>query len=235
MNIEPIAKIYTDFPTKFGIPRQPGLVEELEGKIVFEKEYADPEAVRGLEGFSHIWLIWQFSKNLREGSAWSPTVRPPRLGGNRRVGVFASRSPFRPNNLGLSCVKLLRICDEPGSGRVIYVSGADMVSGTPIYDIKPYLPYSDCVEAAAEGFAPLPEERLQVVFENGGGDFPAEKLETLEKVLSLDPRPRYQRDGREYVMPFGGFDICFRVEKGILKVEQIRKTEKEINCGKEEP
>ena len=151
-----IARIHSDFPTKFGIPRQSGLVEELRSAVVFEPEYRNPDALRGLEGFSHLWLIWQFSQAVREN--WSPTVRPPRLGGNARMGVFATRSPFRPNPIGLSCVRLERIEQHPQWGPALWVAGADLMDGTPIYDVKPYLPYADCRPEAAGGFASQPRE-----------------------------------------------------------------------------
>ena len=220
MEINAIAKIYTDFDTKFGIPRQSLLSDNLTGRIVFEPEYRNPDSVRGLESFSHIWLIWQFSENIRED--YSPTVRPPRLGGNIRMGVFATRSPFRPNNLGLSCVSLDHIDFDCEDAPVIYVRGADLMSGTPVYDIKPYLPYSDCIPDACEGFAPAPEDALEVVFENGcDSELPDDKLCALHDILALDPRPRYQEDGREYGMSFAGKEIKFRVVDGTLYVVSI--------------
>ena len=193
-SINVIAHIHSDFPTKFGIPRQSGLVKGLEAYIVFEPEYRIEQAFRGLEGYSHIWLLWQFSDALR--SEWSPTVRPPRLGGNKRMGVFATRSPFRPNNIGLSAVKLERIVNDPELGTVLYVSGADLKDGTPIYDIKPYLPYTDSYADAECGFAgevfghslevSIPEELLNLV--------PEEKREPLLGLLAQDPRPATQND-----------------------------------------
>ena len=206
-----IARIRSDFPEKFGIPRQSGLVPQLRAKIVFEPEFRNPDALRGIEGFSHLWLIWQFSAAVRE--TWSPTVRPPRLGGNERVGVFATRSPFRPNAVGLSCVKLEGVAHEEGSGDVLIVSGADLMDGTPIYDIKPYLPYADAHPEARGGFAPSPKETVAV-------DCPPELLaalpegqrEALLGVLAQDPRPQYQHDPeRVYGMSFGGWDVKFRV------------------------
>ena len=206
-----IARIHSDFPEKFGIPRQSGLVPALRAKIVFEPEYRNPDALRGIEGFSHLWLIWQFSAAVRE--TWSPTVRPPRLGGNERVGVFATRSPFRPNAVGLSCVKLEGVAHEEGSGDVLIVSGADLMDGTPIYDVKPYLPYADAHPEARGGFAPSPKETVAV-------DCPPELLaalpegqrEALLGVLAQDPRPQYQHDPeRVYGMSFGGWDVKFRV------------------------
>ena len=217
-----IARIETDFPTKFGIPRQAGVVEELQGRIVFEPDFRNPEALRGIEGFSHLWLIWQFSEAVRE--TWSPTVRPPRLGGNERVGVFATRSPFRPNPLGLSCVRLVAVEKDPELGSVLCVSGADLMNGTPIYDIKPYIPYADCKPQATSGFAPDAGARLRVHFRpEAEAAFPAEKLEALRGVLENDPRPRYQDDpARVYGMDFAGYNVKFRVENGdltVLKVE----------------
>ena len=220
--IEPIARIRTDFPEKFGVPRQAGIVEELEGTIEFEAGYADRESIRGIEEFSHLWLIWGFSEN--EG--WSPTVRPPRLGGNVRKGVFATRSPFRPNGLGLSCVKLLRVEDSGKGMPKLIVAGADMVDGTPIYDIKPYIPYTDAKADACAGFAPDPGERLEV-------DMPAElerkvpeeKRAALRKLLSLDPRPRYLDPGdREYGFAFAGCEIRFTFKDGKIRVSSVEKT-----------
>ena len=216
-----VARIRTDFPEKFGIPRQAGLVDELEGRIVFEPEFRDPEALRGIEGFSHLWLIWQFSEALRED--WSPTVRPPRLGGNVRMGVFATRSPFRPNPLGLSCVRLLGVERDPVLGQVLRVAGADLMDGTPIYDIKPYLPYADAHPEALGGFAPDPGAKLRVSFAPGTEErIPAEKQAALRGVLENDPRPRYQDDPRRvYGLSFAGLNVKFRVENGVLTVESV--------------
>ena len=217
--MKPIAHIRSDFPTKFGIPRQAGLVEELRAAVVFEPKYRDPEALRGLEGFSHLWLIWEFSAAKRE--TWSPTVRPPRLGGNRRLGVFATRSPFRPNPIGLSCVRLLGVETDPGLGPVIHVAGADLMDGTPIFDIKPYIPYADCHPEATEGFtAPGQDYLLEVVIpEELMGKIPSEKRESLRGVLAQDPRPSYQKDGdRVYGFAFGGLEIRFAVKDGVLTV-----------------
>ena len=219
--IRPIAFMRSDFPSKFGVPRQAGIVPELEGLVVFEPEYRDREALRGIEGFSHLWLIWQFSESVCEG--FSPTVRPPRLGGNARMGVFATRSPFRPNALGLSCVALAGVENRPGLGTVLVVRGADLMDGTPIYDIKPYIPYADCHPEARAGFAPDPGERLAV-------DFPAELLNRLPEgkraaavgILSNDPRPRYQRDpGRVYALDFAGFTLRFTVADRTLTVVSV--------------
>lgn len=222
IEITPIAHIETDFGSKFGIPRQAGLVQELKGRVIFEQEFRSAEALRGIEKYSHLWLIWQFSENLRDG--WSPTVRPPRLGGNTRVGVFATRSPFRPNALGLSCVRLEAIETDKQHGVVLLVSGVDLMNGTPIFDIKPYIPYADCIPEATEGFAPKPEEALEVFFEEGTeAAVPGEKKEALKAILSCDPRPRYQNDPeRIYGMEFAGMDIHFRVDGNRLTVTEIK-------------
>ncbi len=219
-----IANIHSDFPTKFGIPRQSGLVEELTAKIVFTPDYRAPEAVRGLEDFSHIWLIWQFSKAVREN--WSPTVRPPRLGGNTRMGVFATRSPFRPNAIGLSCVRLLKVEPNTPEGPVLTVAGADLMDGTPILDIKPYIPYADCQMEATGGFTDtagdfllkveFPPELLSMV--------PEDRREALIGVLRHDPRPSYQRNAeRVYGMEFAGVNVRFRVEGDVLTVVDCEK------------
>ncbi len=218
-----IAHMRSDFSEKFGIPRQSGLVEELKATIVFEPEFRNPDALRGLEGFSHLWLIWQFSKAVRQD--WSPTVRPPRLGGNERMGVFATRSPFRPNPVGLSCVKLERVELHPELGPVIHVAGADLMDGTPIYDIKPYLPYADCKPDAVGGFASAPKEATlrvactQALLEQ----VPADRRDALLAVLAQDPRPSYQNDPeRVYGMGFAGCNVHFRVEGDILTVTDIQ-------------
>lgn len=227
MQIKEIAKIRTDFPEKFGIPRQSGRVAELRGEIVFLPEYRSREALRGLEGYSHIWLLWGFSANSH--GEWSPTVRPPRLGGNRRVGVFATRSPYRPNPVGLSVVRLESIELEGKDAPRLTVSGVDLMDGTPIYDIKPYLPHADAIEGARGGFsADLADYALDV-------DFPDELLSLLPEdkraaavaVLAEDPRPSYQDDPeREYGMSFGGFEIYFKVKDGTLAVVRVEKTAK---------
>ncbi|MBQ8966668.1 tRNA (N6-threonylcarbamoyladenosine(37)-N6)-methyltransferase TrmO [Ruminococcus sp.] len=220
--MEVIAKIHTDLPAKFGLPRQSGLVEELEGLIIFEPEYRVPEALRGMEGFSHLWLIWEFSEAKRE--SWSPTVRPPRLGGNVRMGVFATRSPFRPNPIGLSCVKLLGIEDTPDSGLALRVGGVDLMDGTPIYDIKPYLPLADSRPEATGGFASeradysvevdFPEVLLEKV--------PKEKRQALKALLAQDPRPAYQQDpDRVYGFGYAGLEVKFTVKDGVLHVADI--------------
>ena len=224
VTIHPIARMRSDFPTKFGIPRQSGLVQELRSTIVFEPEYRKPDTLRGIEGFSHLWLIWQFSEAVRD--SWSPTVRPPRLGGNIRMGVFATRSPFRPNNLGLSCVRLLGIEQTPDQGTVVHVAGADLMDGTPIFDIKPYIPYSDSHPDALGGFTDTAGDfLLEVIFpEELLQQLPQDKREAAKAVLSHDPRPSYQRkSGRVYGLNFAGFDIRFTVEDDILTVQAIEK------------
>ena len=222
VNIQVIARMHSDFATKFGIPRQSGLVEELRSTIVFEPEFRNADALRGLEDFSHLWIIWQFSEAVRQG--WSPTVRPPRLGGNTRMGVFATRSPFRPNNLGLSCVKLLGVEQTADHGTVIHVGGADLMDGTPIFDIKPYIPYADCQTDATGGFTDNAGDfLLQVEFP---ADLlcklPAHKQEAAIQVLSHDPRPSYQRKpDRIYGLTFAGFDLRFQVREDVLTVVEV--------------
>jgi len=219
-----IARMHSDFDQKFGIPRQSGLVEELESLIVFEPEFRNADALRGMEGFSHLWLIWEFSKARRE--SWSPTVRPPRLGGNQRLGVFATRSPFRPNPIGLSCVKLVGVEQHPEYGPVIRVAGADLLNGTPIYDIKPYLPYADCKPEAAGGFASAPKEATLTVHipDEIVEKIPEEKRAAVIGVLAQDPRPSYQDDPeRVYGMGFGGMEIKFKVDGDDLTVCGVEK------------
>ena len=219
MNIQPIAHIHSDFPTKFGIPRQSGLAEGLMATIVFEPAYRVPEAIRGIEGFSHLWLIWGFSKSIQQD--WSPTVRPPRLGGETRMGVFATCSPFRPNGLGLSSVRLLAVQKDGGDGAILVVDGADLMDGTPIYDIKPYLAYTDSHPNATGGFAQeAASHTLEVVFpERWLSMIPPESREALVQVLRLDPRPGYQDDAqRVYGFNFAGFDVRFQVAQGVLTV-----------------
>lgn len=217
-----IAHIKSDFPTKFGIPRQSGLCN-LKSQIVFEKEYRNPDALRGIEDFSHLWLLWDFSEN--EKSDWSPTVRPPRLGGNKRVGVFATRSPFRPNSIGLSSVKLERIIKTEQNGLVLEVSGADLLDNTPIFDIKPYIPYTDCHPQAVGGFADdvfgdklevfIPEHLNQLV--------PTDKRSALQEILASDPRPAYQNDeNRIYAFEFSKLHIEFSVSKNTLTVTNVK-------------
>ena len=217
-----IAKIHNDFKEKFGIPRQSGLSGNLLSRIVFEPEYRNPDALRGIDGYSHLWLIWQFSEAIRED--WSPTVRPPRLGGNKRVGVFATRSPFRPNPIGLSSVKLEQIEATESEGTVLIVSGADLLDGTPIYDIKPYIAYSDCHADAISGFAdPAREYSLNVDFcKDLLSKIHISKQNSLIEILKQDPRPSYQKDpDREYGMRFSDYEIFFKVEKNTLIVTRV--------------
>ena len=224
IDVHVIAKMHSDFPTKFGIPRQSGLVEELESTIVFEPEFRNPDALRGIEGYSHLWIIWQFSQAVRQD--WSPTVRPPRLGGNTRMGVFATRSPFRPNHLGLSCVRLLGVEHTETNGTVIHVAGADLMDGTPIVDIKPYIPYSDSFPQASGGFTDTAEDFiLEVVFpEHLLNILPKNKQQAAIGVLSHDPRPSYQRKpDRVYGLGFAGFDIRFTVNDKVLTVCDVLK------------
>lgn len=217
-----IARIRSDFPAKFGIPRQAGLVKELRADVVFEPEYRNPEALRGIEGYSHLWLIWKFSEAVRD--TWTPTVRPPRLGGNTRMGVFATRSPYRPNPIGLSCVELVGVRQTADCGMILEVAGADLMDGTPIYDIKPYVPYADCRPEAVGGFTDTADAFLLRV------EFPPELLDRVEEerraallaVLSHDPRPSYQKDpDRVYGMRFGGWDVRFRVLEDVLTVVEV--------------
>ena len=217
--MQPIAKIYTDFPEKFGLPRQSGLVENLRGKVVFEPEYRDISAVRGLEEYSHIWLLWEFS-GFGSGD-WSPTVRPPRLGGNKRVGVFATRSPNRPNPIGLSAVRLEKISLDKKLGAVLEVSGIDMMNGTPIYDIKPYLSFADSYPNAICGFADekFGEKATVEIPESIADTLDAETLLQLKKILEEDPRPHYQTDPeRVYGFTFKSLEIHFKAEKGVIKL-----------------
>ena len=224
VTIQVIARMHSDFATKFGIPRQSGLVEELKSTIVFEPEFRNPDTLRGIEDFSHLWIIWQFSEAVR--TEWSPTVRPPRLGGNTRLGVFATRSPFRPNSLGLSSVKLLGVEKTEKYGTVLHVGGADLMDGTPIFDVKPYIPYGDCHPDATGGFTDtagdfllkvdFPEDLLNIL--------PEEKREAALGVLSHDPRPSYQRKpGRVYGLTFAGFDIRFTVDENALAVVEVNQ------------
>ena len=224
IEIEPVAHICTDFPGKFGIPRQSGVVPTLRGRIVFCPKFRNPDALRGIEGFSHLWLIWQFSAN--KSAAWQPMVRPPRLGGNRQVGVFASRSPFRPNRLGLSAVKVEKVEWETPQGPVIHVLGADLMDGTPIFDIKPYVTYADSIPQAQSGFVDEVEfNLLTVVFpEQLRQKFSPEQADTLTQVLENDPRPPVQADSDKiFGMPFAEHDVRFRVEGSVLTVVDIVK------------
>ena len=224
ITIEPIARIQSDFPSKFGIPRQSGLVDALRSTVIFEPTYRNADALRGIEDFSHLWLIWQFSENVRQ--EWSPTVRPPRLGGNTRLGVFATRSPFRPNNLGLSCVRLIGIEHTADHGTVLHVAGADLMDGTPIFDVKPYIPYSDCRIDATGGFTDTTKREVLDVDISPTllQHLPQDKQAALMGVLAQDPRPSYQKDPeRIYGLPFGGFDIRFRVNGNRLTVTEIKE------------
>lgn len=223
MEIKPIAHIRTEFPEKFGIPRQSGLSSQLTGVIVFEKEFRDPDALRGLEGFSHIWIIWEFSANRRT-SQWQPSVRPPRMGGNKSMGVFATRSPFRPNPIGLSCVKLEKVVTDSPDGPLLEVRGADLMDGTPIYDIKPYVRYADSRPDAVCGYVDsLPDREVEVIVpesivESCGREF----IDALTDVLRLDPRPSYHDDpARVYGMSFSGHNVRFTVADGILRVTDV--------------
>ena len=227
VSIQVIARMRSDFPTKFGIPRQSGLVDALRSTIIFEPEFRNADALRGLEDFSHLWLIWQFSEAVRQ--EWSPTVRPPRLGGNTRMGVFATRSPFRPNNLGLSSVKLIGLEETRDYGTVIHVAGADLMDGTPIFDIKPYIPYGDSHPEATGGFTDTAGDFLLQV------NFPASLLQKLPSdkqdaaigILSHDPRPSYQRKpDRIYGVSFAGFDIRFSVKDDTLSVLEVNELPK---------
>ncbi len=221
--LDVVAHIHTDFPAKFGIPRQSGLVDALEGEIVFTEKYRDASALRGIEGYSHLWLIWQFSESVTE--RFSPTVKPPRLGGNRRMGVFATRSPFRPNPLGLSCVRLLGVETSTSRGPVLRVAGADLMDGTPIYDIKPYLPYVDSHPDARGGFTDEIEyPRLRVEFPEALlSKIPHGKRAALMEVLAQDPRPgyRHEGDGRRYGVQFAGWDVRFHVDGDVLTVVEV--------------
>lgn len=219
-----IAHIKTDFPEKFGIPRQSGLVKELTGRIIFEPEYRTPEAFRGLEGFSHIWILWKFSEAKRK--TWAATVKPPRLGGNQRMGVFATRSPYRPNDIGLSSVRLQEIEWNEELGPVLHVAGMDLLDNTPIYDIKPYLPYTDSHPEAVAGFAQeVYDYALEVVFPEALLNMiPEPKRQALIEVLKQDPRPAYQEDAnRKYGVAFAGFDVRFHVSEGILTVCEVER------------
>ena len=217
-----IARVHSDFSSKFGVPRQSGLVEELESTLVFEPEFRNEDALRGLEGFSHLWLVWVFHQAAR--GEWSPTVRPPRLGGNARLGVFATRSPFRPNPIALSAVRLAGVERTAGQGTVLRLRGADLVDGTPVLDIKPYLPYADCVPGALGGFAAAPAgEAVEVAIPPDLLErVPPDRREALRGVLAQDPRPRYQKDpDRVYGFGFAGLEVRFSVSGGVLAVREI--------------
>lgn len=221
--IEAVAHIENGYTDKFGIPKQSGMVSAAESLIVFEQGYRSQEALRGIEGWSHLWLIWQFSENT--GKGWSPTVRPPRLGGNKRVGVFATRSPYRPNFLGLSCVRLIGAEQHPSYGTVLRVAGADLMNGTPIFDIKPYVAFADSVPDAADGLARFEEDKHAITRVELGSEIeklPADKRPLLRQILLNDPRPAYHDDpGREYGFGFHGYEIKFRVEGGTVYLTKI--------------
>lgn len=219
-----IGHIRTDFPSKFGIPRQSGLIDGLKGKIILEPEYRNPQVYKGIEEFSHIWLLWELSEAKKEH--WSATVKPPRLGGKKRMGVFATRAPFRPNNIGLSCVKLDRVEQDEKDGPVLWVAGVDLLDGTPIYDIKPYIPLTDCHPEASEGYTRETKiHELKVEFpEELLNQYPEEKRQAVLGILSQDPRPTYFQDPeRVYGVPFAGFDVKFRVDGDLLIVCGLEK------------
>ena len=222
MLIKPIAHIHCDYKAKFGIPRQSGLINSVPAKIIFLPEYRNPDAFRGLEGYSHLWLLWQFSEAVRDG--WSPTVRPPRLGGNKRMGVFATRSPYRPNPIGLSSVKIISIDLNTPKGSIIEISGADLLDGTPIYDIKPYLAYTDSHPEASSGFAltdRAPRSEV-VISEELLHKVPEEHRASVIDILAEDPRPGYQDDSsRVYVLEYANFEIAFRASDGKIVVDDI--------------
>ena len=223
MQIKPIAFIKTEFKEKFGIPRQSGLIENIKGEIIFEKEFRDPDALRGIEEYSHLWLIFDFSKNHRDG--WSATVRPPRLGGNKRVGVFATRSPFRPNNLGLSCVKLEKVIKDEKKGNILLVSGVDLLDNTPIYDIKPYIPYCDCKIDAVGSFAEkLKDENIEVFYdENVFLEVSEENKKSIIKIIEQNPIPAYKSEEKEYKFLFSEYEISFKIKEKKAKITEILK------------
>lgn len=224
--MQPVARVSTCYPQKFGVPRQSGLVPGARGRLVFEPPFRNAESVRGLDGFSHVWLIWLFSEHLGEG--WNPTVRPPRLGGNVRLGVFATRAPYRPNPVGLSAVRLEGVEMHPQDGPVLHLSGIDLVDGTPILDIKPYIPLADCIPEASEGFTASPYERLEVDFPAAlAHAMPEDELAALTDTLSLDPRPQYQDDPeRAYGLSFSGWEVKFRVEGRRLYVLEGKRKQR---------
>lgn len=223
MQIEPIAYIKTNFKEKFGIPRQSGIVEEIKGEIIFEKQFRNPDAIRGLEEYSHLWLIFDFSQNHRDN--WSPTVRPPRLGGNKRVGVFATRSPFRPNNLGLSCVKLEEIKNDEKNGLTLIVSGVDLLDNTPIYDIKPYIPYCDCKISAKGSFSDeFKDYKINVLYdEKIFNNIDDDTKNQIIKIIEQDPKPAYKQDKKEYKFLFSNYEICFEIFSDTAKILKIEK------------
>ena len=223
MEIKPIGFIKTDFKEKFGIPRQSGIVEEIKGEIIFEKEFRNPDALRGIEEYSHLWLIFDFSQNHRE--VWSPTVRPPRLGGNTRVGVFATRSPFRPNNLGLSCVKLESIKEDKNNGLSLIVSGVDLLDNTPIYDIKPYIPYSDCKNDAKGSFSDeFKEYKINVFYdENVFKNINNDEKKAIIKLIEQNPAPAYKKQEKIYKFLFSKYEISFKIKENNAEIIKINK------------
>ncbi len=224
MEIEPVARIRTQFPTKFGVPRQSGIVKSLKATVVFEPKFRTSDALRGIEGFSHLWLVWGFSYNRRGGESWSPLVRPPRLGGNAKVGVFACRSPFRPNNLGLSAVALEGVEETQEHGTVLHVSGADLVDGTPIYDIKPYIPFTDSIGGAVGGFANEAPVALKVECSREFLQLLGDEAQALVDVLACDPRPAFHDDPtRVYGMEFAGCEVKFTVNEDTVTVVSVEK------------
>lgn len=223
MEIKPIAYIKTNFKEKFGIPRQSGIIEEIYGEIIFEKQFRNPDAIRGLEEYSHLWLIFDFSQNHRDN--WSPTVRPPRLGGNKRVGVFATRSPFRPNNLGLSCVKLESIKFDEKKGNILVVSGVDLLDNTPIYDIKPYIPYCDCKISAKGSFSDeFKDYKINVLYdEKIFKNIEQNDKISIIKILEQNPKPAYKDDEKNYKFLFSNYEICFKIKDESAKIINIKK------------
>ena len=223
MEIKPIAHIKTDFKEKFGIPRQSGIVEEIKGKIIFEKEFRNSDALRGIVEYSYLWIIFDFSKNHRD--TWSPTVRPPRLGGNTRVGVFATRSPFRPNNLGLSCVKLVEIKKDKNLGDILIVSGVDMLDNTPIFDIKPYIPYCDCKPDAKGSFGEnFKDYKITVLYDNDVfNNISNETKQQIIKLIEQNPKPSYKNDDKNYKFLFSNYEICFEIIDSTAKILNIKK------------
>lgn len=223
MEIKPIAYIKTDFKEKFGIPRQSGIIENITGEIIFEKEFRHPDALRGIEEYSHLWLIFDFSENHRED--FSPTVRPPRLGGNKRVGVFATRSPFRPNNLGLSCVKLEKVKNDKNFGDILVVSGVDLLDNTPIYDIKPYIPYSDCKPDAKGSFGEaLKDEKIDVFYqENVFFNIDENKKNAIISIIEQNPKPAYKQQEKEYKFLFSEYEISFSISENKATILNIQK------------
>ncbi|MBQ8739985.1 MAG: tRNA (N6-threonylcarbamoyladenosine(37)-N6)-methyltransferase TrmO [Clostridia bacterium] len=223
MEIKPIAHIKTNFKEKFGIPRQSGIIEEIKGEIIFEKQFRNPDSIRGIEEYSHLWLIFDFSENHRD--IWSPTVRPPRLGGNTRVGVFATRSPFRPNNLGLSCVKLEGIKKDKILGDILIVSGVDLLDNTPIFDIKPYIPYCDCKTDAKGSFSEnFKDYKIKVLYdENVFKNINDDEKAAIIKLIEQDPKPAYKEEKKQYKFLFSNYEICFEISGETAKILKVNK------------